>query len=67
MLHKEKYFELSSIGETAVITFETRTMDGKFPSESTFECRVLNKILLPSQAYLIMSVHNNVTYVNIDT
>jgi len=67
MSHKVNYFELSSIGETAVITFETRIMDGKLPSGSTFECRVLNKIRLTSQDYLIVSVQNNMTYVNIDT
>jgi len=61
--HTGEYFQLSSSGETIVITFETIIIHGKLLSEITFAYAVLNKIRLSSLAYGIVSVHKRVNYI----
>jgi hypothetical protein len=45
------------------MSFEARILQEKLPSELTFACGLLNKILLTSLAYGIASVNNRVIYI----
>jgi hypothetical protein len=55
MAFEGNYFKLSSSsGETIVITFETRYVEGKYPSALIFAYDLLNNTRLSSLAYVIV-------------
>ena len=56
MPFERNYFELSSNGETVVIRFETRIIDGKTPSVLTLAHDLIRNIRLSSVAYGILSI-----------
>jgi hypothetical protein len=57
------YCELSPGGETVLIMFQRRIMDGKLPSELTFTYDLIQNIRSSSLVYAKMSVHNCMTYI----
>jgi len=61
--HTGNYFQLMSVEETVLISFEARIVHEKLPSELTYAYSVLSKILISSLAYGIVSVNNRVTYI----
>lgn len=61
MAFEGNYFKLSSTGETIVLTFETRNMEGKLPSVLTFAYYILSNISLSFLACAKVSVNNGVT------
>jgi hypothetical protein len=61
--HTNNYFVLTSGEEKFVITFKSRFLHGKLPSELLFTYAVLNKIRLLSLTYGIVHINNHVIYV----
>ena len=60
---EKSYFKLSSGGETVLLKFETRMMEGKLPPVLAFTYDLLRNLVLSSLAYAIQSVDNHVTYI----
>ncbi len=60
---RKNYFKLSSGGETVILKFETRMMEGKLPPVLTFTYDLLRNLVLSSLAYAIESVDNSAFYI----
>src|SRR5215469_7097578 len=56
-------FQLTHNGETIYISFETRIVQGKLPSELVWVHAMLQKIILHSLAYGIVCIKSRVTYI----
>jgi hypothetical protein len=60
---EKEYFTLSSGGETVLLKFETRMMEGKLPSVLIFTYDLLHNLLLPSIAYAFACVDSRITFI----
>jgi hypothetical protein len=63
VLGEKYYFTLSSGGETVLLRFETRMMEGKFPSVLTFTYDLLRNLLLSSIAYAVACVDSRIMFI----
>ena len=61
---EKDYFTLSSGGETVLLKFETRMMEGKLPSVLTFTYDLLRNLVLQSLAYADVSIDCHITFIN---
>ncbi len=57
------HFTLSSGGETVILKFETRIMEGKLPSVLTCTYDLLRNLVLSSLAYAIVSIDGRIKYI----
>ena len=57
------YFTLSSGGETVILKFETRIMEGKLPSVLTFTYDLLRNLIMSSLACAVVCIDGRIKYI----